>query len=98
MLTIHNFFILHVQKQCYLLENTFFKVFSGLTRGVNLGGFGVATPRFLAGGVVGCCKGGCGRVVKYYYIFSCTRSMFKSIVLYCIVFKYLYKVVTFEEK
>ena len=51
-----------------------------LYTGVNPGGGGVTTPRFWAGGhgdrrgVVG----GRGRVVKHYYILSCTGSIFES--------------------
>src|SRR6218665_2938600 len=43
-----------------------------------LGGWGFATPRFWAGGCGGLGKGGCGRVVKCYYILSCTGSIFES--------------------
>src|SRR6218665_2256394 len=50
--------------------------------GVNPGGWeGVATPRFWAGRLWGVAGGGVGyrgRVVKYYYILSCTGSMFES--------------------
>ena len=44
--------------------------------GVNPGELGVETPRFLAG-VVGS-QWSRGRVAKYYYILSCTGSMFES--------------------
>jgi len=42
--------------------------------GASILGVGVATPRFLAEGRRGVARGrGCGgRVVKYYYILSCT--------------------------
>jgi len=49
------------------------------TRGVNPGGWGSRHPDF-GQGVVGRSgsRGGRGRVVKYYYILSCTGSMFES--------------------
>src|SRR6218665_2561476 len=50
-------------------------------RGVNFGGLGSRPPDFgqwgrrgVAGG-----RGGRGLVVKYYYILSCTGSMFESV-------------------
>ena len=52
--------------------------------GVNPGGLGVATPQSFGRGSWGSQGGsqggswGCGRVVKYYYILSCTDSMFES--------------------
>ena len=48
-------------------------VYTDYTIGVNPGGLGVAAPRFWAGE-----SWGRGRVVKYYYILSCTGSMFES--------------------
>ena len=42
--------------------------------GVNLGGWGVATPQILGWGS----QDGSWGVVKYYYILSCTGSMFET--------------------
>ena len=52
--------------------------------GVNPGGFGGSRPQILDREVVGVAGvtrgvvGDSGRVVKYYYILSCTGSMFES--------------------
>ena len=48
-------------------------IFASMCRGVNPGGWGVA-PDFGHGGR----SGSRGLVVKYYYILSCTGSMFES--------------------
>ena len=47
-----------------------------VTRGINPGGWVGCDPQILNRGVVGV-RGGHGRVVKYYYILSCTGSMFE---------------------
>jgi len=46
-------------------------------RGVNPGELGGRDPQILGRGVMGS-QGGRGRVDKYYYILSCTGSMFES--------------------
>ena len=53
-----------------------------ILRGVNPGGvWGSQPPDFGLrgrGGVAGGSLGGRGRVVKYYYILSCTKTLFES--------------------
>jgi len=53
---------------------------SGMDRGVNPGGLGSPPIDFGQGvtGDLGVVVGDRGQVVKYYYILSCTRSMFGS--------------------
>ena len=46
--------------------------------GVNPGELGGRDPPDFGQGVAGGSQGGRGRVVKYYYILSCTESMFES--------------------
>jgi len=50
-------------------------------RYINPEGLGVASPQILGMGSRGKSqggRGGCGRVLKYYYILLCTGNMFKS--------------------
>ena len=63
---------------CILNENTYIIILYIIFRGVNPGGLVVATPDFGQGGREEVVGGVRGRVVKYYYILSCTGSVFES--------------------
>src|SRR6218665_58720 len=63
----------HLPSDC-----VFLLVIVELAIGVNPGGLGGRAPQILGRGAVGGSQGSCGRVAKYYYILSCTGSIFES--------------------
>src|SRR6218665_1696623 len=64
-----------------VIHSSWKRLLSHCYLGASILGLRVATPIFWAGGSCGGSQGGRlsrGRVVKYYYILSCTGSMFES--------------------